>query len=94
MQYLVPLVDGLISFLEALELFFFSPINEVISRATSLVIGGEGIAGELFSSIFSWLSGHTLGAIGNLTLFQLILGSGIIVFLLYRLILFLVPVAD
>lgn len=94
MQYLVPLLDSFVGLLDALEIFFFSPINEVISKASTLILFGDSALGQIFNSVFRWLSGKTLGAIGDLTVFQVIFGGGLIVFLLYKLILFIVPVAD
>ena len=93
MQYLYLLIDGLLGFLDILELFFFAPISEVIARLPTIVLG-SGVVGDIFSSLVTWIADRNLGFIGDLTLVQLLLGSGALIFLVYKLILFIIPVAD
>ena len=94
MELVFSVVQGFLSLLDVLEFFFFSSINEVIARASSLVIFGDSTFGQIFNDIFLWIANRNLGFIADLTVSELIFGGAFIVFILYRLILFIVPVAD
>ena len=94
MEYLPIILDAFLKFLSCLELFFFCPISELAASLPSQLLGMDGPLGSLLDAVLTLLSKLTFGSLADLTVFQLLLGGGIIVILLYKLILFLLPVAD
>lgn len=94
MEFLPVVVDAFFKFLNGLSYFFFSPISELSSTLPSLLVGLDGAFGAFLEGIFTLLSKLSTGFLGDLTVFQLLLGSGVIVVLLYKLVLFLLPVAN
>lgn len=85
-------LDAFLKFLNGLEVFFFTSLFDLVGGLPSLLPGTFGNFANFLSKILSLFTG--LGFFGNLTLFELIFGGGLFVFLIYKLILFLLPIAD
>lgn len=90
MQVVLDFAVSFLGFIDDLQLFFFSPLSTLPALAASRLGAGEDtFGGTLLESILSGLLSLFPG-FANLTLAGLILGAGIIFFLLWRLVKFLV----
>ena len=90
MELIIRAAVGFAGLLEDLYIFFFSPVTESLNRLLFNFIGFEspfliGLVERLFSPG---------GLLENVTVFEFLLGGGILVFLLIRLLTFLLPIVE
>lgn len=82
----------LLAFLDDLYLFFFTPLADLLAVALSR-LEADGLGATVIEAVLTFL--FNLNPIfRDFTLIEFILGSGIILFLLIRLVVFLLPIAE
>ena len=94
MELIIRATVGFVGLLEDLYCFFFSPVYDVLNRAWLRIIpDGSFLDNEFFSGLFVRLFGPGM-ILENITVFELLLGGGILVFLLIRLLQFVSPLSQ
>lgn len=94
MELFMTVAQAFLKFLDILEIFFFSSLNEVLALLPTEILGWDGAFGDVVEKLLAWIARRELGALADISIFSLLLGGGALVFLVYKLVLFLVPVAD
>ena len=94
MELFLSVAQAFIKFLDVLELFFFSSLNELLAMLPTQILGWDGTFGQVYEKVLSWIIGRQLGPLADVSIFTLLFGGGALLFLIYKLVLFLVPVAD
>ena len=94
MERFFQVAQVLLGFFDKLEIFFFSPISDVLTQMPLDYWGLEGPLAEGFSFVFSRLNDWFFGRFGDYSLFTLFFGGAVLVTLVYKLVLFISPKSD
>ena len=91
MDIIIRATVGLVGLLEDLYYFFFTPIYDVLLRAwVRIVPDGSFFDNKFFAGLFARFFGPGM-LLENVTVFEFLLGGGLLLYLLIRLLQFISP---